>query len=309
MTVKDKQDDAKDELKRLAEKYSEDPQAFAKGYAELERKLSEQGKELGTLRKQAEKAQEAADNAKQWKPIVDWYNANYPAIQQMFSQAKNGQNQTQHVQQAQQMQQSQQVQQAAVQQAQATIPGFDWMTPQEQTRLVNGIAQDITQRILAPWTQTFAKNVESWAETQKKQMFDQFNKQQQASMDVLWRTFEQIVDKDKLDRARTFHTEALKYADPSKINPMDLAHQTLEARTKQAAMEEELKQLKADKEAREKATTPSLGANPSSTLFQPALNGGKPSPQSPDDRFARVMETVNKEHGGDAVRETFPALR
>lgn len=302
--------DGKDDLTRLLEKYQEDPKAFAKAYHELETKLTSQGQELGKLRKAHEKLEPVAKTAEQWKPIVEWYNANYPRIQQMFqangtgANASNGTTQAQ----AQQVQQSQQVQQAAYQQAQASIPGFDWMTPQEQQRLTQGIAQNITQQVLAPWTQNFAKSVESWADTQKKQMYDNMTRQQQASMDVLWRTFERLVPKEKLDEARAFHTEALKYADPTKINPMDLANETLSERTKRAQLEEELKTLKAEKEARDKAATPSLGSQSSGSLFTKP-SGAQPAGTTQDDRFARVMDTVTKEVGADAIRDTFPALR
>lgn len=290
--------DVDDELQKLLTKYKDDPSGFAKGYRELERKMTSQGQELGTLRKQTEDYEQAVKQytavASQWKPIVDWYNANYQSIQQMYANNASNANANAAVQQ-----------QAA--QAAAQTPGFEWMTPAEKQALTNAVATNLTQTVLQPWTRQFAQGAEKWADDRHRSLQESFAKQQQAAMDVLWRTFERIVPKEKLDEARQFHQEALRFADPKKLNPMELANETLSAKSQLAQMSDELNSLKREKEAREKAQTTSLGAQSSSSLFQSA-EAATPS-TDPGDRFAKVMETVQREHGADALRDTFPALR
>ncbi len=265
-------------------------EAMEKGYRELENKLSEQGGELGTLRKQTEESTKSMQQYADWvqtaKPIVDWYNQNGTQIQQLLQ----NQNQTQ----------------ANTVPAQNTTAGdtYDLLSAAEKQRLIQETAQHLIDKSLGPWTQNLAKQVEQYGQTRSKEIDDRLMQHQRSFSDVLWRTLEHVVPKDQLDRTREWHTESLKFADPSKFDPMTHANEYMTLKMDNSKQADKVKELETKLAEQEKLSTPSLGDT--SGLFT-ATKDDK-IPVSREDRFKTAIEAVQEEHGTEGTRALFPTL-
>ena len=281
-----------------------------KGYSELERKLGEQGKQYGDTKKQYETMQAEIEKYKQWSkdaaPIVEWYSKfNQPISQwwqqfQQQGQPSMGNGNGQPMSQGQQQQVWNQATNVAAQQ-----PGFEWMTPQEKQTLVQQTAQYLTQQTLGPWTQNLAKTLETWGEGRAKAINDQMEQRLKAFSNVHWKTLERLMPPEKLAEARAWHDEALKYADPSKIDPLTVASETLEARNTVSRLQQE---LKAERDKREKYEKDSLGSlgNQGGLFSQPT--DMKEMPKNRDERYKNVMSSVKESVGLEGLKEAFPAL-
>lgn len=252
-------------------------------YAELEKKLGEQGTELGTLRKQIEQAQALQAQVQQWAPVVSWYAQNEAEIRRRWQLAEQAQGQNN----------------AAGTQAQAQAlaeqtPGYQFLTPQEKQQFIGEVTQHLSQQVLNPWTQQFMSAAQGH--------FDKWSQQQQAAQksftDVLWRTFQFVLPKDQVDRARAWHEEALKYADPSKLDPMAVAQDVLSIKGENQTLKQQLEELQRKQEEAAKAAIPSLG-NGETHLLRPSATNEAPA--SREDRFSKVLEAVKTEHGQDGL--------
>ena len=153
--------------------------------------------------------QQYAEWVQQAKPIVDWYTQNGTQIQQLL--------------------QAQQQPQASTFPAQRTEQSasdtYDLLSAAEKQRLIQETAQHLIDKSLGPWTQNLAKQVEQYGQSRSKEIDDRLMTHQRSFSDVLWRTLEHVVPKDQLDRTREWHNESLKFADPSKFDPMTHANE------------------------------------------------------------------------------------
>lgn len=314
MADKDKKAQLRDpESGKFLGKYDSEEDAV-KGYSELERKLGEQGKQYGDTKKQIEQMQAALAKYETWSkeaaPIVEWYSKFNGPISQWWQSFQTGGQQGQ-MQQGMGMnyQQQGQMGQQAVQQASSMVnnmQGAELLTPQEKQALVQQTAQHLIQQSIGPWTQNLAKTLETWGEGRVKSINDQLEQRLKAFSNVHWKTLERLVPQDKLQEARQWHDEALKFADPSKIDPLDVASQTLEARNRIARLETDLKEARAYREQHEKDSLGSLGKDGGGLFSQPTDK--KEMPKSRDDRFKNVMSNVKEAVGVEGLREAFPSL-
>jgi hypothetical protein len=301
---KDKKDEKDDNKGELEHKYRTLDE-YAKGYSALEKKLGEQGKALGDLKKQIEGSTQTLQKYESWAkeavPIVEWYSKFQQPIQQWWGQFQNtgttGQGQqTGNVGAAAYQQAAQQV---------SMTPGVELLTQQEKAVLVNDTAQRLIQQTLAPWTQQFAQTVEAWGNNRSKEISSQMDQRHKAFSDVLWKTLERVIPADKLEETRAWHDEALKYADPKNIDPLSLASETLSLRNDKARMESQIKELTA---AREKADAAAMGSMGQGGGLYRKQSDLKEMPTSREDRMKNVMSTVKDAVGVDGLREQFPAL-
>lgn len=308
MADKDKKAQLRDpETGKFLNKYDTEEDAV-KGHLELERKLGEQGKQYGETKKQYETMQAEIERYKTWAkeaaPIVEWYSKFNQPITQWWNQYNtqgNGNGQMG-------MGQQQQVQQQAFGQANQMVnqmQGAELLTQQEKQALVQQTAQALIQQSLGPWTQNLAKTLETWGETRAKAINDQMEQRLKAFSNVHWQTLQRLVPPEKLQEARTWHDEALKYADPSKVDPLELASQTMEAKGRISRLEAELAEARTKQEKYEKDSLGSLG-NSGGLFSQPT--DIKEMPKSRDERYKNVMSTVKENVGVEGLREAFPAL-
>lgn len=275
-----------DEVKKymkILEKYGNDPNKVAEAYADLEEKLGSQGAELGDLRKKSDESakaiQQYASYVSNAKPVVDWYTQNQERIKEMWTQAQTQSQRPAHTT--------------------ASI-----LTAEEQAALLEQARQHVRDKELAPWSQQFAQKAEEYVQTKFKEMNEQMDKQIKAYGQVWWKTLEHAVPEDKIAALKSFHEEAGKYADPSKIDPFKFAEEAIDTKAKLAQYEEKLKAFEKDKEAREKAATPSLGNGQG--LFPKTEPDEKSKvPQSRDERFKAVLDNVKSAHGAEGMDALF----
>ena len=301
----DKKDEqARDSKGKFLGKY-ETMEDAEKGHTELERKFGEQGKEYGSIKKQLESMQADLAKYQDWSknaaPIVEWYSKYNQPISQWWQQFNTGQ-----PQQGGQVSQAQ-GQQAYAQAAQAVnqTPGVEFLTPQERQSLTQQTAQQIIQQTLAPWTQQFAKSVETYGQQQALQMRGELDQRHKAMSDVLWRTLERVIPPDKLKEVQDWHNESLKYADPKNIDPMKISSEVLGMRSKMAQMETD---LKTEREKASKYEQDSLGSlGNGGGLFRKSSDQ-KEMPTNREDRLKNVMGSVKENVGMEGLREVFPTL-
>lgn len=256
----------------------------------LEAKLGEQGTELGTLRQQMQQAMQGLNQyaawAKEAQPIVDWYGKNEGEVKRRWALAE---------QPAQPANGGGAVAAAgAIAQQQ---PGFQWLTPEEKGAFIQEIAGNLMQQHLAPWTKQFAGQAETYA----KQAQEAIAAQLRSHTDVMWRSLAYLHPKDKIDELKKWHDQALKFADPSKLDPMQHAQEWLNLSGENQRLKDQMADYDKKQQDREKAAAPSVlgGAPPD------AASTTAPRSNSKDDRFSRVMETVKTEHGPEAAHALF----
>lgn len=259
--------------------------------SQLEAKLGEQGNELGQLRgasaAQTKALKEYDAWVKQAQPIVKFVQDN----QERLAPFMNGQ-------------QTQQVNQAAAQQV-ANVPGVDLLTAQEKQALYDHFRGQFVQNVFQPWTQRFATEAENWVTRQLQQQQQTLGNLHSSFTNVLWRTLEKVVPKENIEAAKRWHDESLKFADPSKLDPMKAADDFLSLQDRIAKLEGENNDYKKKDAEREKAAIQPL----STSGLYPKTQEKIEIPKNREERFSKVMGDVTKAVGTDAVRETFPAFR
>jgi len=138
-----------EKAKSILEKYGSDQQKVAEAYAELEETLGKQGLELGDLRKKSEESTKTLNDYVNWqrqaKPVIDWYAHNEQTVKQLWDQHLKNPQRTQNGQ----MQQ---------------VNGWNQslLTPEEQQALIQQATQQVSQSVLQPWTQSFAKQAQDY---------------------------------------------------------------------------------------------------------------------------------------------------
>lgn len=281
----DKTQKAAEKYLKVLEKYGNDPNKVAEAYAELEEKLGAQGIELGDLRKKSEEATNTvtqyAEYVKNAKPVVDWYAQNQQRVHELWSQA------------------SQQPQRATTQTTSSLL------TPEEQQALYVQAAQYAQQNVLAPGLQKFAQEADVYINKMRAEMTDAFEKKQKAFGQVWWKTLEHAVPQDKIEQLRMLHEEATKYADPSKIDPFKFAEEAMDTKSKLAEYEEKIKVFEKERDARDKASIPSLGNNQGLFPKSDGDDAKKDAPKTRDTRFEAVLDTVKTTHGNDGMSALF----
>lgn len=278
---------------------------FDKGYSELEKKLGEQGKTLGDLKKQGDSAAQALQKYEAWAkdavPIVEWYSKFQQPISQWWTQFQTGGGNGHGAQSGDMGNAYSQATQLV-----NASQGADLLTPQERNGLVNATAQHLIQQTLAPWTQKFATTVEEWGNQRAKTMTDQLDQRHKAFSDVLWKTLERIIPQDKIQETRAWHDEALKYADPKNIDPLTLASETLSLRNDKSRLEAQVKEMSDAREKQERSALGSVGEG-GGGLFQ-KTSDLKEMPKGRDERMRNVLSTVKDTVGVEGLREQFPTL-
>ena len=261
-----------------------------KQFSDLEKKLGEQGKELGETRQALQQHQAWYKEA---APIIDWYGKNEQEVKRRWTLAEQQPNGHPHGQQPNPA--AGVVQQAA--QVASQQPGFQWLSPEEKQAFIMETAQHISGQILQPWTQQFAKQAEAYA----KQAQEAMNAQLKSHTDVIWWTLQSAFPPEKLKEIQALHAEALKYADPSKLDPKTMAQESLAMRAEMATLKAKNEEYEKKTTEREKAEAPSiLGGAPPDAASTPA-----PKAATPDERRARVMDAVKTEHGTDGLHALF----
>ena len=300
-----KYEQARDSKGKFLGKY-ETMEDAEKGHTELERKFGEQGKEYGTIKKQVEAMQTDLAKYQDWAkgaaPIVEWYSKYNQPISQWWQQFNTGQPAQGQGQPT--PQQGQQAWNVAANQV-AQTPGVEFLTPQERQTLTQQTAQQIIQQTLAPWTQQFAKSVETYAQQTGDKMRGELDQRHKAMSDVLWRTLERVIPPDKLKEVQDWHNESLKYADPKNIDPMKISSEVLGMRSKMAQMETDLKTEREKSSKYEQESLGSLGNG--GGLFRKSSDQ-KEMPTSREDRLKNVMGNVKENVGMEGLREVFPTL-
>lgn len=264
-----------------------------KGYKELESKLGQHGTQMETLQKQVQESQAALQQyaalAQQWKPVVDFYSANQDGIRQWWATRGQPSQQPGTIRQ--------QAEDIAEQQ-----PGYQFLSATEKKQMIGEITKAMQAEVVGPWQQQFQAAAEQYAKTAQEQL----NRQHTALTNVLWQTLQQVVPADKMKWIQDWHAEAMKLADPSKVDPMALAQNLMGLRGENQTLKSQLEDYQKKLEERDKLAVPAaMGGAPPSLA---AGLGEQEPPKTREERYARVMESTSKEVGPEAMREMFPAL-
>lgn len=277
-------------------------------YAKLQSKLGKQGEELGTLRQQMEQATNTLNQYAAWAqkaaPVVDWYRENAEEVQRRWQAFEPGgvvHNQGATNGQPQNGQAAQAAGQAAWAQAAQAVdqdPALQGLSPQQRQALISDVANTIMQQSLVPWTQNFSRQAQEYA----KKAQDAVMATLKGHTDVLWRSLEHVIPKDKIEGLKKWHEQSLKFADPSKIDPMTHAREWMDLSSENETLKSQLADINKQKEEQAKAAAaPSVlgGAPPEGA----SAAAGRPA--SKQDRFDRVMEQVKTQHGPEGVQSLF----
>lgn len=279
-------DDPKGAPKRkFADRYDTEEE-LEKGYVELMKKLDTQGGEVGTLRKQAETATAAAQQQDAYiKSVSPWMQAlqGNPQIQQLL-------------QNPQVLQQLIQGQQAATQTPADT--STDILTEAERQRIMQATSQMVLKDVLPNWWQQVAKGVEQWGVNQGRTIEEKMLANQKAANELYWRSMDYLAPEDKREALKQFHAKSLEYADPSKLDPMELASKALSSEHRITALEAENATMK---KAAEEATAASLNSLGDPSGFFPAKDEKDTVRKGSDDIFRDALKDVEAEHGREGV--------
>lgn len=298
MADKDKKND---DSKAYFGKYDSLEEA-EKGWAELNKKLAEQSKEVGAFRKQMAEQQEYLQKA---TPILQWYQQNYQNIQQMMTQPRQAaqpQATQAYTQNPYAQAQAQTYGQPAAQNPQAQAALMNLLTPEEQRALAEQVSRQVQETAIAPWQQQFGKQVETALLGRAKQVEDALLNHQKSFSDVLWKTLERALPADKIAEMRDWHTEALRFADPRNIDPMAVASEALESKRQLADYKTKVKEYEDRLAEREKQDAAMLTGTRPFTLSSTKADA---PPASREDRMGSVLQSVKTEHGSDGVQTLF----
>lgn len=282
--------DSDEKIAKVLERLGNDPNAVAKAYAELEAKMAEQGQELGTTRKQAEAAQQLQAQLQQYQ---QWAQQVTPGIQWL----QQNQNQLQEY--------------AKWLQARGQPPpsnNYDnsnsLLTQDERNALLEEATKRVQEQALKPFQDQLNQQLQKLADDRTKQVTDSSMAQQRANMDVMWKTLEYLAEqsgqREALDRARTWHEEALKYADPSKIDPMQVARERLDLQSERDRLNAELETLKKQQAEQEERAAGLLSGNTGGAL---GYSKEDLKPKSRDDIFKASVESVKNAYGADGLAQ------
>jgi len=135
-----------------------------------------------------------------------------------------------------------------------------------------------------------------------KQVEDALLNHQKSFSDVLWKTLERALPPDKIAEMRDWHTEALRFADPRNIDPMQVASEALEAKRQISEYKTKLKEHEDRLAEREKQDAAMLTGSRPFTLSSTKADA---PPASREDRMGSVLQSVKTEHGSDGVQTLF----
>lgn len=270
--------------------------ALEKSYEEARTKIGTQGNELGDLRKQSEQTtktlQQYTEWAQQVTPYVNWINQNRDKVQAMMSGA---------------------YQQQVNPQPQNGQPNKNvldsLLSDEEKKALYNEWANQYNQQYLGTAFSNFSKLVEQYAQQQVSDLQKNMTNQIRAQNELIWKGLEQMLPQEQIEKARNWQQEALKYADPSKIDPLQAASAALEAKARESQLQTELDTLRKEKEERDRNAIPSLTGSGASLFSKPKQDTTNTTPQNQDEQLAAALKAVESEHGDGAVRTLFPTFR
>ena len=274
--------------KKLANRY-ESPEALEKAYLEMEAVLGKQGLELGEMKKLVEQYKPWVEKA---VPVVEWYGKHADKVAAWVAKGMP-------VEAAAGTQPAVAAADDAARRAAAGTAGYEWLTPQEKQQLVGDIRGAILNDTLKPWTESFTKQAQDFATG----LQTQFQNQHRSFTDVLWRTFERVLPKEKLDEVKAWHEASLRFADPSKIDPMKLGEEFVKLSGDNASLTARLAEMEKKQAEVAKAEVPSLFGGPSPDITAPADTG---APTTREERFKAVLANVQAEHGPEGVKTLFP---
>ena len=274
--------------KKLANRY-ESPEALEKAYLEMEAVLGKQGLELGEMKKLVEQYKPWVEKA---VPVVEWYGKHADKVAAWVAKGMP-------VEAAAPAKAEVAAAEAQARQAAAGTAGYEWLTPQEKQQLVGDIRGAILNDTLKPWTESFTKQAQDFAAG----LQTQFQNQHRSFTDVLWRTFERVLPKEKLDEVKAWHEASLRFADPSKIDPMKLGEEFVGLSGENASLKARIADFEKKQAEVAKAEVPSLFGGPSPDITAPADTG---APTTREERFKAVLANVQAEHGPEGVKTLFP---
>ena len=274
--------------KKLANRY-ESPEALEKAYLEMEAVLGKQGLELGEMKKLVEQYKPWVEKA---IPVVEWYGKHADKVAAWVAKGMP-------VEAAAPAKGEVAAADAQARQAAAGTAGYEWLTPQEKQQLVGDLRSAILNDTLKPWTESFTKQAQDFAAG----LQTQFQNQHRSFTDVLWRTFERVLPKEKLDEVKAWHEASLRFADPSKIDPMKLGEEFVGLSGENASLKARIADFEKRQAEVAKAEVPSLFGGPSPDITAPADTG---APTTREERFKAVLANVQAEHGPEGVKTLFP---
>ena len=274
--------------KKLANRY-ESPEALEKAYLEMEAVLGKQGLELGEMKKLVEQYKPWVEKA---VPVVEWYSKHADKVAAWVAKGMP-------VEAAAPAKGEVAAADAQARQAAAGTAGYEWLTPQEKQQLVGDLRSAILNDTLKPWTESFTKQAQDFAAG----LQTQFQNQHRSFTDVLWRTFERVLPKEKLDEVKAWHEASLRFADPSKIDPMKLGEEFVGLSGENASLKARIADFEKRQAEVAKAEVPSLFGGPSPDITAPADTG---APTTREERFKAVLANVQAEHGPEGVKTLFP---
>ena len=258
MAPKKKEETLEEAIKKIHERYGNDPDKLAEAYTELQTKLTSQGDELGTLRKQAEEAQKQLQQYEgvfnQVSPVLDWWKN--PETQKQLQQYNA------YVTAVQQGNLQQPGQQPSSPQGHQGGSGIGILQPDEVNGLYDQLGKRWQEEVLRP---ALEQNNQQWkqnAEDMMKQVLAQQEQKFKTWSDVTWKLQEHTEDPEKLEKMKTLQAAALKYADPKQYDPLKTATEFIDLEKKRTDLEAELKKLQEEKEERDKQGLGLLGGSP-----------------------------------------------
>lgn len=260
-----------------------------KGFKELEAAYGKQGAEYGEAKKLVEQYKPWVEKA---IPVVEWYGKHADKVAAWVNKGMP-------VEAAAPAKAEVAAADDAARRAAAGTAGYEWLTPQEKAQLVGDIRNGILNDTLKPWTESFTKQAQEFATG----LQTQFQNQHRSFTDVLWRTFERVLPKDKLDEVKAWHEASLRFADPSKIDPMKIGEEFVGLSGENASLKARLAELEKKQTDIEKAGVPSLFGGPSPDITAPADTG---APTTREERLKAVLTNVQAEHGPEGVKALFP---
>ena len=287
MADKDDKDKAEKAKEKILGKFDTVEDAL-KAYTELEKEHGARKKEMGDFKKQTEEAQLAlaqyAQMVNQLKPYADWYTQNQSALGQYAQWAQAQQN-------------------GGVQSQAAAQRGVEILTADEKQAIINAAAQHFQQNMFAPWQQKFDGVLRQMAEKERTSVQETLGNQLKAYTEVMWRTLEKAMP-DKMGDIRKWHESALKFADTSKLDPLQAASDVIDLQAKLSQLEGEKVAFTKEREEYQKRDLGSLSGAGEAPASWAAKD--ESAPKTREERMRRVFNDTTEKVGRDAMREMFP---
>lgn len=278
--------------KKYLDRYDTEDE-LVKAYAELERRLGEQGGEVGTLRKQFEEAQRAmtqyAEQMQALGQYKSWYDTNQSSLG-LYNQWLQSGGQMQHPNAAA----------APAGGGQRSL--VDLLTPEEKKALFSEFVTSFDTGVFRPWQQNFAQQLQKLADDRQRDILDKMSQNQRAFTEVLWRTMQHGLPEDRVAAMRSWHEKALELGDPSKFDPMKAADDYLSMQSKMTTIEAEKKALEAEREKWQRDSLPSVqGRNGSASWTKPDDS----APKDKYERMERSFKDTKEKIGAEAFTDAF----